>query len=174
MSLTPYCTETELEQVLSEHGVTARLDDSDVGTATAGYADAAIEKATASVNRYLLMRYTVATCAASTWVKWATAVLACLNVCRHRNLTPPQSLIDEWKEFYEETLNAIRKNQEDLMGDTGPAAQRFSMGMRLSNLTVDGRYQRQKVRVTRANSVDGTASSSQPQHTALDYGGIFP
>lgn len=174
MSLTPYCTETELEQVLSEHGVTARLDDTDVGTAVSGYADACIEKATATINRYLLTRYTVAICAASTWVKWATATYASLVVCRHRNLTPPQSLIDEWKEVYEEALNAIRRNQEDLMADTGPAAQRFPMGMRLSNLTVDGRYLRQKVRVTAANSIDGTAQSSQPQRRTQDMGGIFP
>lgn len=174
MSVIPYCTITDLDNVLSEHGVTARLDDSDVGTATAGVSDACIEEATVNINRFVLTRYTVATLVESTWIKWATAIRAALIVCRHRNLTPPQSLIDEWKEIYEESLNAIRKNQEDLMGDNGPAAPRFAMGMRMSNLNIDCRYQRQKVRVTKANSVDGSAASSQQQNQQQDYGGVYP
>jgi phage gp36-like protein len=168
MSVTPYCTQSDVETILSSQGVTARVDDDDNGANDTGIVTACIEQASVTLNRYLLSRYDVATVSACSWAKWACAYCAAVYVMARRGLPVAESIQAEWKEFTE-TLESIRKGAQEMIGDTGPAAPRNTLGPRVSNLVIDGRYKRQKIRVTPSNSVDGSVSSAQ-QHNIVDDG----
>ena len=83
MPLTVYCTQDNLEAIWSAFGVSVRADDGDAHSSTT-YVNSAIEKATTDVNLYLFQVYTPAVVAASTWVRWCTAMLACVALARRR------------------------------------------------------------------------------------------
>src|SRR5262245_30932951 len=119
MAVTALCTQTEIEAKLSEHGLAVRLDDDKDGAAEPGLVTSVIEKASADVGQYLLVRYAVADIAASAWVKWVTATFAARDATRRRNQPCPQSLLDECQD-YTDQLKAIRDGLQPLVGDAGP------------------------------------------------------
>lgn len=163
MAVTPLCQQADVEAKLSEFGLMARLDDDRDGAidpaASPGptLADSVIENASAEVGQYLLIRYAAATLTASAWVKWVTATFAAKLACLRRGNPCPESLLDQVKEYVEQ-LKLIRDNRQALVTDTGQAPPRFNDQPTVSNLHIDGRFRRQKVRV-----VPQTSTGPQPQ-----------
>lgn len=176
MAVTSYCTQYDCDDILSQFGVVARTDDDDDGdedtesVGTTGLVEVCIEQASTDMNRYLYQRYTSAVIAASTWARYCCAVLSVCLLCRRRGNPIPQSLADE-AEYYRMALEAIRKGNEPLMSDTGPSVARFQVAPMMSNLTVDGRFSRNKVRVVRTTSVDGSPADANDRDFDQDRSG---
>ncbi len=168
MAVTAYCTTTQLTQLWSQFGMNVRLDDNEDGLADSGVADAVIEKSTTTVNRYLLQRYTVAVCAASAWVKWCTAVIAACDLARRRGNPVPEALADE-EQRYLEALANILAGKENLVTDDGVAPPALDNTPTVSNMMIDGRYRRAKVRRIPATSTGGTQSGGRLQNNVNDF-----
>lgn len=169
MAVTPYCTSTNVERVYSTFGVTSATDDDFDGDSDDDIVDDLIEKATSDVNRYLFPRgYTVAVCAASTWVKWCTAVLACNDICRHRGNPIPLPLAEE-AQRYRDALQAILDGNADLTTDDGMAPPSLDNSPTVSNLTVDGRYPRAKIRRVPSTSTGGHQTAGRKEHVMPEY-----
>lgn len=144
-SVTLYCSEADVDFVWSSFGVDVRADDDANGIADDGVVNLAIQRASLLVNRYVLHRYTVAACQASTWLRWATAYIAAEVLGKRRGNSIPESLASEVAEYFQE-LERIKTGQDHLMGDSGPSTPRYDSRPIVSNMTVDPRYARNKVR----------------------------
>lgn len=171
MALTVYATQTQVEQIWSQYGVTVRIDDNADGdvvdsgeTATM---TAFLGKATTDVNIYLLQRYTVAVCAASTWVSWVTAVFAAVELARRRGEPVPPALQAEYERLLA-LLEKIAAGLMDLVGDEGLVNPQFDVGATVSNLTVDGRHRRAKIRRIPSTSTTAQQDGTRKQHDAHD------
>ena len=168
MSVTPYCTQFELDRIWSEFGVMARTDGNRDGESDAHGVTAVIEEATAKVNSFLLHRYSVATCAASAWVRWATAHIAACILARRFGLPAPEGIVADCDEYLD-TLKAIKNGQEQLIADDGLATPLHDSRPAVANFTVDGRFNRSKVRTVRAISSDMEPNDVTKTKPALDY-----
>jgi hypothetical protein len=165
-----YCSISEIEAIYSIFGVNARLDDDQDGYGEVNVG-AIIEQATSMMNRYLLKRYGVTAIAATTWAKWCCATLGAVLIARRRGNDVPQSILDE-RDDYLEALKAIGNGQEDLIADDGPASTAYDETPTVSNLTVDGRFTRQKVRrVPTTSTGGGQKANGRMQNNAIDYQG---
>jgi hypothetical protein len=169
MAVTPLCTITEIEAKLSQFGLESCLDDDKDGAADPTLADSVIEKASADVGQFLLVRYAPAAIAASAWVKWVTATFAARDASRRRGNPCPESLLEECKDYLEQ-LKAIRDGLEPLIGDTGPVPPRFNDLPTVSNLIVDGRFRRSKIRRVEATSTGPAPQGGLKQNNTLDWG----
>ncbi len=168
MAVTAYCTTTQLTQLWSSFGMTVRLDDNEDGLADSGVADAMIEKATTTVNRYLLQRYTVAVCAASAWVKWATAFIAACDLARRRGNPVPEAMEEECQRYLD-ALQNILDGKENLITDDGVAPPELDNTPTVSNMTIDGRFRRAKVRRVETTSTGGSQSADRLQSNTNDH-----
>lgn len=172
MAVTPYCTDTEVAQIWSRYGVDARVDDNEdedvIDTPEVGTEDAMIERATVEINAYLLQRYTVAVCAASGWCKWVAALFACVYLAERRGNTVPTAMQKDF-DRYLEMLKAIAAGTMPLIADDGPAAPAFDSTPLVSNLTIDRRMNRSKIRRTNENSTQATPTQPRKQKRAFGY-----
>lgn len=172
MAVTPYCSNTEVAQIWSQYGVDARIDDNDdddvLDAPEVGTGDAMIERATVDINIYLLQRYSVAVCAASSWVKWVAALFACVYLAERRGNSVPKAMQTDY-ERYLEMLKAIAAGEMALIADDGPAAPAFDSTPIVSNLTIDRRMHRSKIRRTDDNSTQATPSSPRKQKRAFGH-----
>lgn len=169
MAITPYCQQADVQAVLSAFALNVRLDDDLDGVADIDVGQV-IEQATTRVNQFVLRRYAVQTAAASTWLKWCVAVIAATIACRRRGNEVPDALIEEVKD-YREQLEAIRAGQEDLPADDGPAIPLSDETPAVSNLTIDERFPRAKVRrVPRTSSGGPQTNNDRMQNNTVDNG----
>lgn len=170
-AVTVYCEEIDVSRIWSQYGVDARVDDNEdedvIDSPETGTLAATIERATVEVNTYLLQRYSVAVCAASTWVKWCTAIFTCVYLAERRGNTIPKAMQADY-DRYHKMLEAIAAGTQPLMGDDGPAAPAYDSTPLVSNLTVDRRFGRSKIRRTDANSTQATPTPPRKQKSALD------
>lgn len=165
-----YCTIAEIEAIYSIFGVNAQLDDDQDGYGEVNVG-AIIEQASSLMNRYLLKRYSATTIAASTWAKWCCATFGAVLLARRRGNEVPASITADIED-YKATLEAIGKGQEDLIADDGPAAPVWDETPALSNLTVDGRFTRQKIRrISTTSTGGGQVANGRMQNNAIDYQG---
>jgi|SRR6185312_6155742 len=165
-----YCSVAEIEAIYSIFGVNVRLDDDQDGYGEVNVG-AVIEQASSMMNRYLLKRYAPAVIATSTWAKWCCATFGAVLLARRRGNEVPASLEDE-RESYRETLDAIGRGQEDLIADDGPAAPVYDETPAVSNLTIDGRFTRQKIRRVPTTSTGGAQKANgRMQNNSIDYMG---
>lgn len=163
-----YCSQTEINAVWSAFGVNVRLDDDLDGVADQDVA-AIIEQASSRMNRFLFRRYTALTISACTWAKWCCAAMAAAIIARRRGNDIPQSLVDEVKD-YQDALTAIGDGREDLPADDGPATPKWDETPAFSNLTIDGRFTRAKVRRVPSTSSGGPQSANgRMQNNSIDY-----
>ena len=163
MAVTAYATVSELDRIWSEFGVTVRADHDADGDADDGIIDGVLEEATTEVNAYLLERYTVAVCAASAWVKWATAHIAAELLGESRGNPVPQTIHDR-VEKYRAELTLIRDGRRHLKSDTGLATPRNDSRPAVTNFSIDGRYSRAKVRRIPATSTGPEQSGTLERH----------
>jgi hypothetical protein len=176
MPLTTYCSETDIDSILSPFGAEIRAND-DLDNSTDPVTDATnadaniascIAQATVRVNMSLLQRYTVAVCVASTWVRWCTAYLSARYLCLRRNNPVPESLQAECEQF-ERELAAIFASKAHLIADDGMAAPKFDMTPTVTNYTIDSRYARSKVRRIPTTSTGGSQTGDRQQRNMREY-----
>ena len=105
MAVQTYCTILEVEQILSEHGVTAYVDDKlcyERDTDEDATALAMIERAAEMVlNFRLCNRYLIPDLSGNSWCKWANATIAAMYTATRRNNPTPESLQRDVEEIYE-------------------------------------------------------------------------
>lgn len=163
-----YCAQDDIEAVWSIFGVAVRLDDDQDGYPEVNV-QAVIEQATSQMNRFLFRRYSSATIATTTWAKWCCASMAAMLLARRRGNEIPASLEQEVAD-YREALVAISKGQEDLTADDGPAAPIWDETPAVSNLAIDGRWTRAKVRRVPSTSTGGPQNNNgRIQNNTVDY-----
>jgi hypothetical protein len=161
-----YCTQADLEALLSVDGHTGRLDDDATGTLSAtesGYLTKAINWATDRVNFYLGSQY-ASTNLANSWLvnNWAVICAAYWLSCRRGN-PPPGSMDQLYKEAVED-MKLVKSGQYQLP-DT---ALRDSAFPAWSNVRTDFLYALRRVRVQRPIS-DKTSTSPEYQQNQ-DHG----
>ena len=145
---TVYCTEAEMNLFLSANAVIDFADHDDDGSADTDVVEDAINQATETIDFYLRQRHTQAQLATSNLVnRWCT-VLACRFLTQRRANGVPDSIQAEWEQEVKPMLQEVRKGLEGIPG----LALREDLRPTMSNLTVDRRYQRSTVRVTKPNS----------------------
>jgi len=161
-----YCTITEINDLMSEHGIAAATDD--VGGESlvdSSVVNNAIERAEQRIKQFVTGRYDVTQFSSSNkWLKWCCATLSCVALYRRRgNLIPP-GLQEQYDEYIEH-LQAIR----DGRGEIPDQAPRTEFSMAMSNLRIDHRYPTGKSRVVTTVSTGGqdSAKPRHVDHTAL-------
>ncbi len=153
---TVYCTSEDVESIMSEHGVTAFIDDDLSGgrsTAETQYIADAISRAAAKMNVYLASRYRLSDLSGNVWCRWANAICAALQVSTRRNNPAPQFLVDECQDVIE-TLKLVKLGQLPLPDQ----AESFDMTPTVSNFDVQ-----RAAGVTPARVVVPESVGPQPQ-----------
>ncbi len=130
---TTYCTRSDVDFVLSNHGVDAAIDDNidaavSPTTETPFIADA-IEQAADDMNAMIEQRYKLSDLSGNTWCKWANARLAAAALMTRRGNPLPPSLagqVDQVQSVLEGVLAGSRKipNQSDSF-ETIPASTNY-------------------------------------------------
>jgi len=147
---TLYTTEAEIDSIFSEDGVTFRFDDDGDDAISAGIeADSladVIAEATDEVNFYTQTRYAAADLANNLWVRRAASYIAA-NLASARRGNPEQ---------YADKVSRLRDRLQLVLDKKMhiprmPIAYDDTPGM--SNLVVDDRFPKSKLRVEIENSV---------------------
>lgn len=153
-----YCTQADVEVLLSVNGETARLDDDAGGSLSAtesGYLTRAIAWATARINLCLLGKHSASDLADS-WIvnQWCSIVAAYIVSCRRGN-----PVAASLKDLYDEAMEDLRQLQrgEAQLPDT---ALRSAAWPAWSNVRVDILYRLRRARVEKPIS---ETRSGQPQ-----------
>jgi len=157
---TTYCTQADIEALLSVTGVESRVDDDAGGSLSAtetGYITSAIQWATAKVNDFCLALYTAADLATSWVINEVAIVLAAKWLSIRRGNPSPGSIADACKEAMER-LEKIRNGGHPL-ADIG---QRNAAWPAWSNVRVDPLNIVKKVRVERP--ISEPSATPYPQH----------
>ena len=171
MALTLYCSETELDDLLSSFGVQTRTDDADAGSTDETQITPVTERATSDVNFALMQRYPLSILApggtAITWVKWATAIIAAVYLCQRRGNDVPESLAEGYAET-KTKLDEIRTGQMQLIGDSGRVNPQFDDTPAVSNFTFNEWYRRTKIRRVPSTSTGGFINPGRTQYNEPD------
>lgn len=160
MPLTTYCVEADIERIWSAEGLDYRADYNGDGQNNADVITDVIEETTEDINVYLLERYTAATLATSAWVTRKCAFLAAYELALKRGNSPPES----WERKREELLlllDEIHHRRKDVPGIIESANRTPAM----SNLHMDMRYNRSKIRVVPSISTGGLPQGAATQKT---------
>jgi len=155
----PYAVQADVEKVLSELGVTLRIDDNANGVGETTNLTYALEEASEQVDFHLLQRYTASDLTASDYVTKATAAIAaCLLSRRRANSVPPS--LGQSCEKYEKQLKMIMDGDAELPG----ATLRDDPGITTSGLNVDLTRPDMPVRRSRLRS-----TGDPPPSTVKDF-----
>jgi hypothetical protein len=141
-----WSTITEIEDIMSAGGVAASTDDGqDNAIADPVVVANAIERGDSILGQYLNQKYDLTTItgtpATNVWVKWASATFAAIEIMRRKGGIVPPGL----QELYEQYL-VILKTVTGGSGTIPNLYPRASPGIAVSNLTIDNRYNRAKIR----------------------------
>jgi len=158
---TVYCSIAELQRFLSTNAVTDFADHDADGTADTDVVEDCINQATDEIDLFARQRYTPTILATSTLITRWCVVIAARFLSQRRGNVVPDSIEVEWQRIVEH-LEAIASGLRQLPG----LALRDDMRPSWSNLTIDRRWRRSTVRVTRQNSSD--APTSLTQDTAVN------
>lgn len=92
--MTTWCSQSDVESILSDHGVLSYSDDDEDGAADAGIVSAAIERAAAiDISPLIEERYTpLSATSSNSYLKWANALFAAKHLTIRRNLPMATSL----------------------------------------------------------------------------------
>lgn len=172
MAITAYADQDDVEFVLGQYGLRVRVSDSGDGAPETGWVANGLEVGAVTINRLLFTRYAMATLQAATWVKWVNAYLAAEVFCRRRGNGVPASLVEVCDE-YRIQLKEI-KDGALLPADTGLAAPVSDHSPAHSNLEIDSRYHRRKVRTVRDTSTGDPPGDGAKRNETLDFPGYWP
>ncbi len=163
-----WCTISEVEYQLSVDGVSGTTNDNHTNyTADPAIVNSAIVNARLQLSQYLVQKYDIATItSANEWVKWATSTFAAVELLRRKGGVVPPGL----QEKYEELKVFLESVQTGIMIVPG-LAPRTMGGMALTNMTIDNRYGRAKIRRVSSISFPTTSGTSLGSFTDRnDYG----
>lgn len=163
--MSAYCTRSEVENIWSEAGVMRRTDDDPEGVLDSSEVTAVIQQASSRIDMFLARRYSTAEISGSDWVTWCCAYLSACLLSKRRGNPCPESIGAECTQYLE-WLKEIRDGVMDLPG----AAPEQDVLPAVSNLTVDGRFRRNKVRrVPSTSTRDGVPPSPVKRNDAYDW-----
>ena len=162
-----YCTEAEIVRRFGTEAVVNWCDHDGDQLADTGVLDDAINQATAEINDYAAKWYDPADLGACRQVNRWCVTLAEYFAALNRGNLPPEILQREFDRIKQklEDVAAMRLQLEGI-------AWRSDLRPSLSNLHVDRRHVRQKVRVDRVDSTD--APSAIQQHYSHDHPSFYP
>jgi len=132
-----------------------------------------LERATCDMNFYLFRAYSVAVIAGSAWASHCCASLAACYLGRRRGNPVPESLEAECRR-YTEQLEMIFKGKAFLPADTGLALPKHDDRPSVSNMTIDLRFFRTKIRRVLVTSTGGYPPPETLNNPALDQFLIDP
>lgn len=145
MATTTYCVQSDVEAVLSEFGLSARVDDDrddTIGTTEALIVTAMIRQAAGRMNSRLQKRYKLSDLVDNDWCKDTNAWIAARNFTLRRGGAPPTGLETMVQELFSE-LDSIRDNDADVPD----ISESFEAIPTVSNFTVEPFRRHAKVRV---------------------------
>jgi phage gp36-like protein len=171
-----YCSETELDQILSSFGVEVRTDDTDTGTTNETIISAVLEQASAEINYYLFDQYPLSIIApggtALIWVKWACAYIGSFLLCQRRGNPVPDPLAEKYQKTIE-ALQLIESGKKQLPGDSGLVSPQFDYTPAISNYVYSEWFPRTHIRRVPSTSTGGPQTPGRKQHNAPDFW-LFP
>lgn len=163
MSNSIYCTQVDIESLLSKSGVRVRTNDTGLDLATdTGLVDDCIARGSEKIDMSVAKRYDTSAIQSHRWVKWCCAVISAVFLCRRKGWPVPSSLSEEYGEYLEQ-LQEIRDGKLDIEGVPDRNISIPSM----SNLRVDMRYRTQKMRMESIVST-GRPASKLVRHDDID------
>lgn len=170
MSYSQYCTAADIDLLLSSAGVRSFADHDDDGLVDDNILSEMIDQASAEVAAYVLRRYTDAVAADSSLVKRWTVILAARQICMLRGNGVPQSIEAEFERLTAPGDGLLAQVQDGKF--KLPGALIKSRGVpTFSNLTMDRRRVREKVRVTEDNSDNiDTSRERDSAHEVISHG----
>lgn len=144
-----WCDTPEVEWWMSVDGVkTATDDDYDNVVADPLIVADSIVNARLWLSTFLTQKYDIGTItSANEWVKWSTALVASIYLMRRKGGPVPPGL----QEAYEELKEFLKGVQSGILVAPGLSLV-ASPGISISNVTMDDRYNRAKVRVVQTIS----------------------
>jgi hypothetical protein len=147
--LAEWCTITEVQFWMSEEGVeVATNDDQTQTTPDLTIVNPAIIQARLWLSQYLVQKYDISLItSANEWVKWSTAVAASVILLRRKGGVVSAGL----QEAYEALTAFLEGVQSGTLVAPGLTLV-ASPGISISNVTMDDRYNRAKVRVVQSIS----------------------
>lgn len=147
---TYFCTKADMQTQLSLYGLIAFSDHEETGSEDDIVIDAMRLQATQELEGYLTPLYDTDQLASSSLVARWCAILACCDLTRTRGNQVPESLYDACEKI---TAKGGMIDQTKAGTFIIPGLIRKSTNApSFSNLTIDRRYRREKIRVIRANS----------------------
>jgi len=155
----PFCEKTDLVKLMSLSGVIAFSDHEQTGEENDDVIDDCREQATDEIIGWLLKLYEPTELAKSRLVtRWAT-VLACYYLCRTRGNPVPDSIHEAYDKLTADggTISKVLDGQFYIPD----IARRGVSVPAFSNMTVDRRYRREKVRVIKSISSDISSKLDQ-------------
>lgn len=171
-----YCTETELDYILSAFAVTESSDDDDTGDEDETIINSCIERATSDVNFKLLQRYPVSILAPSgialIWVKWCTAYIAAYYLRSHRGNDVPEVLEARYQDVLKQ-LDEVVNGTMQLPGDNGLVDPQFDETPTVTNSTWVDFFHRTQLRRIPSTSTGGTQSTGRKQYNTTDNQAFF-
>lgn len=161
-----YCTEQDLQSLLSPDGEIGRLDDQNIGVVNQTYLTNAINWATERVNLYCLPRYNAIDLAQS-WLVNNWAVICAAHWLSTRRGNPvPHSFDDLYEEAIED-MKLIQKGQAQIPN----IGLRTSAWPAWSNVRVDVLYTLRKIRVERP--ISETKGTNPDYYQSQDWAANF-
>ena len=170
MAATPlsytYCTQADVERILSAAGVRDRLDDDEDQLVSSTEHEAwtdILAGATDTVNFYCWSMYSPENLATSNFITNITAKLAAYHLCTRRGNPAPES-IQEQAQKAEEMLQRVYENSHPLPN----VPLRRALAPAWSSIYCDPRYNHRVIRVERnASTQDPTQQTALSQN--VDY-----
>lgn len=144
-----YCTQAQIESILSEHGVLAFTDDDHDGISDGTLIQDAIDRsASLKIDFYLCQRYDLTQITNNSWVQYANAILAAVAIVSRRGMSVPESL-HEQEAMVIEQIRLIHRGTCKVPG----MAERFDHLPSVSNYDVERFRNIHPIRVQREESV---------------------
>lgn len=160
-----YCSITEVQNIWSEDGVMRRTDDDPEDVLDSSEVTAVIAQASSRIDMYLGRRYSSSALNGNAWVTWCCAYLSACLLSKRRGNPCPESIGAECQQ-YVEWLKEIRDGLMDVP-DTAPE---HDVLPAVSNLTVDARWRRTKVRrVASTSTRDNPPPSPVKRYDAWEW-----
>lgn len=157
-TLTPLCTQAEMERLFSTLAIELRGDDDDDGVFETGVVNDSIEYASDTIYQYCLDWHTADKLATSLWVHRRATIIACWHYSQRRG-NPGQ-----FQSLYEITIAELEKIQGGKIR-IPRLAWRSNLTGGVSNFRVDDRYVIKKTRVEQTISTGGRGTKQDADRT---------
>lgn len=145
-----FCTKAQMVRYLSQHGVQAWSDHEGAGAEDDDVVADCIEQATDEIKGVLYPLYAVEEAHSNRLVKHWAVVMSCFFLCLRRGNQAPESIQSEFERLTGEKGLLSRVKAKTFII---PGLRQTPVNVPVfSNLTIDRRYRREKIRVIPANS----------------------